>query len=238
MGLQLQRAKKRHWLLTVLYRLDKLVPLSNARKLKFYLDLEWIFNRLVMEKSFKHYPPAEHPFRTDSWKFISKYINNESVVLDLGCKYGEFASVIATKAKNVVGIDYDEGAVTVAQKNYQQIANLEFIAAEALEYLNKQEKSFNILILSHILEHLDEPKAFIQKFKGFFKNIYIELPDFDATYHNHYRVKTGTSLVYTDMDHVTEFDRFELQDLIKSCNMEIVEAEYRFGVQKLWCKVQ
>jgi len=107
-----------------------------------------------------------------------------------------------------------------------------------LEYLNKQEQSFNVLILSHILEHLDEPKAFIQKFKGFFNNIYIELPDFDATYHNHYRVKTGTSLIYTDMDHVTEFDRFELQDLIKSCNMEIVEAEYRFGVQKLWCKVQ
>ena len=238
MGLQLQRAKKRHWLLTILYRIDKLIPLNNSRKLKFYLDLEWIFNRLVMEKSFKHYPPAEHPFRTDSWQFISKYIDHESVVLDLGCKYGEFASVIATKAQKVVGIDYDEAAVATAQKTYQQLANLEFIAAEALEYLNKQEQSFNVLILSHILEHLDEPKAFIQKFKGFFDHIYIELPDFDATYHNHYRVKTGTSLIYTDMDHVTEFDRFELQDLIKSCNMEIVEAEYRFGVQKIWCKVQ
>lgn len=236
MGLQIAREKKRHWLLTLLYRLDKLIPLNNGRKLKLYLDLEWIFNRLVMEKSFKHYPPEEHPFRTDSWNFLSKYIDNSSVVLDLGCKYGEFAASIATKAKKVVGIDYDEGAVKIANKNYKT-ENLEFVAAEALDYLAKNEFQFDVLILSHILEHLDEPKQFIHKFKSFFKYIYIELPDFDATYHNHYRVKTGTSLVYTDMDHVTEFDRFELQRLLNDCNMEIVEAEYRFGVQKLWCKV-
>ncbi len=77
----------------------------------------------------------------------------------------------------------------------------------------------------------------MRAFKGHFQWIYIELPDFDKGYLNHFRVAVGSNLVYTDDDHVAEFDRDELRELLERCGISIVEAEYRFGIQRLWCRV-
>lgn len=237
MGLQLARNKKKNLLLTFFYRLDKLIPLSNTRKLKFYLDLEWIFNRLVMEKSFLYYNPDNHPFRVDSSSFLTPLIKDDYLILDLGCNTGDITSSLAKKTKaKVIGIDYNGKLIEEAKAKYN-LPNLEFINSEALAYLKGNNAEFDVLIMSHILEHIDEPKAFINQFKSFFKFVYIELPDFDATYHNHYRRDLDNSLVYTDIDHVSEFDRAELNNILHSCGIEILVAEYRFGVQKLWCKV-
>jgi SAM-dependent methyltransferase len=236
MGLKLQRAKKRNWLLTLVYRASKWVPLNSPSRFKLFLELEWIFNRLAVEQSFKYYTPSEHPHRKAPWEFLKKYITTNDNVLDLGCKYGELSSMIASKAKYVIGIDYDDMAIQKAKAAYGS-ANLEFVCAEALEYLKNNELKFDVLILSHILEHLDQPKEFIEKFKSFFKNIYIELPDYEATYNNIYRFDIKSSLVYTDIDHISEFDRRELSQLLADCNISIVESDYRYGVHKLWCVI-
>ncbi|MCB9163525.1 MAG: hypothetical protein H6592_03675 [Flavobacteriales bacterium] len=87
-----------------------------------------------------------------------------------------------------------------------------------------------------MLEHLDGPEEFLQRFKGFFQWIYIEVPDFDKTYLNHYRQLLGSTLIHTDDDHVSEFDREELNAMLQRVGIEVVDAEYRFGVQRLWCR--
>lgn len=46
----------------------------------------------------------------------------------------------------------------------------------------------------------------------------------------------GSSLVYSDGDHVSEFDREELQEPVKRAGLDVVDAEYRFGLQRLWCR--
>jgi len=112
---------------------------------------------------------------------------------------------------------------------------MDFVVAEAYEYLSSNKAPFDVLILSHILEHLDEPADFLRKFSSFFKKIFIEVPDFDASYMNHYRQRLNSKLNYTDSDHVYEFDREELKELIKSCDLEIDLVEYRYGHQKIWC---
>jgi SAM-dependent methyltransferase len=234
MGIKLKREKKRNLLLSILFRVHKLLPLRSEKKLKLYLDLEWIFDRLAHETSFRVYKEAEHPVRTYSLRFIMKHIQPDSTVLDLGCKYGNISFAIAQKAKQVVGIDYDGQAIKTAQNTYQQ-ENLSFVVADALEYLKKQERKFNVLILSHILEHIDQPKAFLSSYAPYFNDIYIEVPDFNKTYLNEYRKDLGNDLVYTDTDHVSEFDRFELQDLVEACGLKITKAEYLFGIQKIWC---
>lgn len=205
-------------------------------KMKLFLNLEWIFDRLSHETSFSIYSPADHPFRKTSQKFILDNISSESTVLDLGCNLGDISYFIAEKAKDVVGIDYNKTAIDAATKKYQR-PNLKFYQREAYDYLQENPKQFDTLILSHILEHLDDPEGFLRKFKDFFQLIYIELPDYDRTYLNHYRKDAGLSLIYTDDDHISEFDRDELNDLLKRCNIEVFRAEYRYGVQKLWCRV-
>lgn len=234
MGVKLERSKKRHWLLTIIYRVQKLLPLGKEKKLRLFLDLEWIFDRLSHEYSFKNYPPDEHPVRLHSKRFIMKRIDKEKRVLDIGCKHGEIADFIADGAKKVVGIDYDEHAISIARRSFPK-ENLEFEVGEAYDYLNNVQEDFQVLILSHLLEHLDDPKEFLQRFKDYFQMIYIEVPDFDKSYLNHYREDLGMDLIYTDTDHISEFDREEIKELLDACALDIVDSDYRFGLQKIWC---
>ncbi|HWY12583.1 MAG TPA: class I SAM-dependent methyltransferase [Bacteroidia bacterium] len=235
MGVKLSRKKPKQFLVSSIYRLQKLLPLSSAVKLKLFLNLEWIFDRLSHEMSFKVFNTESHPLRIHSKKFILEGISNEDTVLDLGCNFGVLSYAAAFKAKEVVGVDVIPTVIEEAKKRYPK-ENLEFIVGEAREYLNTTKKTFNVLLLSHVLEHIDDPKNFIMSFKHYFKKIFVEVPDFDKNYLNHYRQSTDNKLIYTDDDHVSEFDRDELTALLKDCGLEILTADYRFGVIKLWCK--
>lgn len=236
MGIKLKRKKDRHFLLSFIYKFQKILPLSKRRKFKLFLDLEWIFDRLAHEASFSFYNEDNHPVRIYSKKFILDHITDTQHILDLGCKYGEITHYLANKAKHVTGIDHDKNAIEIAKSRYQK-NNLSFEYGEAFEFLSNETEEYDVLILSHILEHIDEPEEFLKKFKHFFKFIYIEVPDFDRYYLNQYRLDQKNSLIYSDDDHVSEFDRDEIKTILNNCDITILEAEYRFGVQKFWCKV-
>ncbi|MCY7346385.1 MAG: class I SAM-dependent methyltransferase [Pyrinomonadaceae bacterium] len=234
MGIKLQREKKRLLITSIFYRMIKL-PLSSNKKLKLFLNLEWIFSRLAHEMSFKIYSPQTHPIRNYAKKFLLDVLDEQQSVLDLGCGSGDVSNIIAEKARTVVGIDHNEESLKIASDKYKR-SNLTFIHEDARTYLKTSDK-FDVLILSHILEHLDDPKDFLQTFKDYFEYVYIEVPDFDRDVANHYRKDLNMELIYSDNDHVSEFDRYELKDLINLCNLEILREEYIFGVQRYWCKV-
>lgn len=235
MGIRLPRKKKRVLALSVLYRIHRLLPFSTARKLRWYLDLEWIFDRLAMETSFRHFPPASHPHRLSANAFLLRKLEPRMHVLDLGCGSGDITAVIATQVDRVVGVDHDRAAIARATQRHQH-PRLTFIDRDAMTFLQQEEQHFDTLVLSHVLEHLDGPEEFLRRFKGFFEWIYIEVPDFDKTNLNHYRQLLGSSLIHTDDDHVSEFDREELNALLHRVGIDVVDAEYRFGVQRLWCR--
>jgi SAM-dependent methyltransferase len=236
MGIKLQRIKKKEILLSVFYKLNKLIPFSAATKLKWFLNLEWLFERMSHEYSFKNFTDEEHPLRKFTREQLLEWIKPDDVILDLGCHEGKMSAYMAEKAKQVVGIDYNNVAIEEAKKTYKK-DNLSFHCVEAYDYLTTTSIKFDVLILSHILEHLDNPDEFLQKFAPFFKYVYIELPDFDKTYLNHYRKKLNLSLIYTDADHITEFDRIELKKVIENNNLKIINTANIYGLHKVWCEV-
>ena len=163
MGVKLTRNKKRNLLLTFIYRGSKLLFISPKKRLKLFADLEWIFNRLTHEESFKYYDEKHHPLRLFTYEYILEQITSTDTVVDIGCKYGEISNCIAEKAQKVIGIDYDADAIKKAKNNYKK-SNLEFISSDAHEYLESKNINYDVLILSHIIEHLDNPSDFINLF--------------------------------------------------------------------------
>ena len=236
MGVKLKRKKDRNILLTIIYRVSKVLPFTKEYKLKLFLNLEWIFDRLAHEMSFSVYDADKHPFRKLSKEFILNKINKNHIVLDLGCKYGDISNYIAEKAKMVVGIDYDDKAILRAKSKYKR-DNIIFEVGDAKDYLKKTEYKFDVLILSHIIEHLDNPRFFLNDSKMFFKYIYIEVPDFDRYYLNQYRLDKNIKLIYSDDDHIYEFGRNDLKELIELCGLRIIEEEYKCGIQRIWAEV-
>lgn len=236
MGLHLKRNKKRIFLLSIIYRFSKLLFMfSSKKKLNLYLNLEWIFDRLAHEESFKNFHYDKHPLRIYSLEFIQKQISPSDNVLDLGCNLGEISNKIAEFSNRVVGVDYDNNLITIAKTKFNK-PNLNFICTDAFSYLEKTTEKFDVIILSHILEHIENPELFLKKCIPYTKKIFIELPDYDKTYLNYYRAVINNELNYTDEDHIWEFDRAELFSLLNVVDLKVIDCEFKFGVIKIWCE--
>lgn len=234
MKLRFDRKKPRHALLSICYRLAKL-PIASARgKMRFHLDLNWITWRLAIEQAERMYGFGDASMRRKNLEFLLQRVKPGDRVLDLGCKYGEISALVAGKAQRVIAVDHDASALEKARTDHPA-ANLEFIHADAFEVLQREKDPMDVVILSHILEHLEKPEEMLQRLKAHATHCYIELPDLDASYLNHYRQLVGARLQYTDNDHIWEFDRDSLGEVIEGAGWRVLESEYRYGVQKHWC---
>jgi hypothetical protein len=231
MKLHFERKKKRNLLLSVFYRLGKFPFVSSEWKMKVFLNLNWIFWRLAIEEAEKMYGFGNDSMRRKNLDFFLNRLNPNFIVMDLGCKYGDIAQIISKHVKLVVGVDQDAKAIEIA-KNKNPAPNIDYIVSDAVAYLKNNTHSFDVLILSHIIEHLDNPDTFLKEFIHFFEYIYIEIPDLDESYLNHYRMKMNNVLNYTDNDHIWEFDRNSFKELLENTGLIILDAEFKYGVQK------
>lgn len=233
MGIQLARKKKINLKLSLLYKLHK-VPFfpTSEKRLKFYLDLSWIFSRLAHEQTFAT-PVSWNEKKLNN--FLRDGIEPQSKVLDLGCGHGYIIKGILDLTSNITGIDYDISSIEAARNNIIH-PDVQFVCADVFEYLDSNpDKRFDIILLSHILEHVENPGSFLKKLTSYSSRIYIEVPDFEATHLNLFREAVHSNLNYTDDDHVSEFDRAELKQLVEAAGLIVTAEEYRYGLIKFWC---
>jgi len=90
--------------------------------------------------------------------------DKNSNVLDYGCNTGRHAlNVKHAYGCNVMGADINPAAISVAQRKG--------IPAELItqKFYEKYKFSFDIIINSHVLEHVDDPKDFLVNIRGLLK---------------------------------------------------------------------
>ena len=230
------RNKPKSFLLRILYFLNRIIKISDKQKLNIYLDLAWIFHRLSHETAIKYYSSKGMSINRKINVFLLNKIHADYSILDLGCNLGEISFELAKVASHVIGIDQNEVAIKIAKSKYK-LPNLEFLNEEAFSYLSENGKKMDVLILSHILEHLDNPAEFILKFKSYFKLVYVEVPDLEATVLNRYRIDLNANFRYMDDDHLVEFDREDLKKFLSNSGLTIIDSEYIYGIQRYWCVV-
>lgn len=82
----------------------------------------------------------------------------EADVLDAGCGTGYGSAILGTTARSVVGVDFDPRSIAYAKRHFPA-GNVSFRVAD-LQRL-PVEQSFDVVVASNSLEHLDDPMAFI-----------------------------------------------------------------------------
>lgn len=199
-----------------------------------FLDLSWIFEWLSLEYSLRLYDEPSHPRLKTLKPFLEKYINQNTTVVDFGCSTGTMANFYAGFSKEVVGVDFVIEDIEEAVKSYKR-ENLTFIFDDAYNYLSKNNKTYDVLLFAHVVGYFEKPSEVFKKFKPFFKKYFIEIPDFDFSYSNHYRKKEKRALIFTDKNYVHEFNRDEILEEISVAGLKVIDMECRYGQIRIWC---
>lgn len=170
-------------------------------------------------------------------KFFIDRVSSSDVVLDVGCGNGALAYDLAKKARRVIGIDIKEKYIAVARKKYSA-ANLEFVVGDITNSVPLEQvdggltnHGFDIIILSNILEHIEDRKRFLLKIRNLAPKFLIRVPMLNRDWITLYKKELGVEW-RLDLTHYTEYTPEQLKDELESAGMRLQEYSVQFG--ELW----
>ena len=145
--------------------------------------------------------------RSDAaFDFITAYVGKEfpSRVLDVGCGEGYLLSLFKRNGSSVVGVEPSIVRWAAAAERYE-IKEI----YPALEELKGKTSYFDLIILSHVLEHLNNPRHFMKDLIRLVKKtgvIYIEVPAINRA------AEVSESVI-----HLTHIHHFTTSTLVEFC---------------------
>lgn len=134
--------------------------------------LERIYSEVVDEDYINERPWKRASFN-ENIKILEKF-RDSGKILDVGCGHGFFIEQLNREKWDPVGIDLGTSAVETAKTTGCEIYNTSIYKAP----FNKN--SFDVITGFHILEHLPNPRKFLEKSFNLLKEdglIYLEIPD-------------------------------------------------------------
>ena len=142
-------------------------------------------------------------------------------ILDVGCGNGEFLELLCANSHSK-GIGFDP-----SYNRPNQTSNAQFVS----DYLTEEYSPVkaDVLILRHVLEHIDNPNYFLSRILQYLKvetdcKIIIEVPDFSwIADHGAY-----WDITY---EHVNYFSKQSLRNLLESIGLEIIDVFNTFEGQ-------
>jgi len=205
-------------------------PADALRRLFVLQDkLEWIVNERALAYGGgvhpKHRLMRYHDFFVDR-------IAAGSSVLDIGCGYGAVARSIATRVPDstVVGVELDQGRLSQARAG-EVPANLSFIEADARR--NLPAGPWNVVVLSNILEHIEDRVGFLRDIvrQATPQKILIRVPLFERDWKLPLRRELGIGY-FSDAEHFIEHRLGELRDEVVAAGLKPVETITLWG--EIW----
>ncbi len=165
---------------------------------------------------------------TKVYEFVADLGKNKRV-MDYGCGPGWGSVIIAKKAKEVVGVDISEGALKYAESQYQ-LPNLKFIKIDNYP-TNFTPESFDIIISSHVIEHIDDVKIYLNQLKRLLKkdgililttpNKRFRLLPFQKPYDPYHKREYNYKELKRDL--MSVFNRFEIKGIYSPKKIDEIE---------------
>jgi SAM-dependent methyltransferase len=196
--------------------------------LKNLLKLDNFLRRWITFFSFEQGIHPKHRL-TRYHDFFLDNIEATDTVLDVGCGLGLLACESAAKASRVVGIDMNEDYLDHARQHCRR-HNVEFILGDATRY--DFMKTFDVLILSNVLEHIEDRVAFLQRLKPRAKRLLIRVPMIDRDWI--VLLKRELSVDYRlDPTHCIEYTEHSFRQELGTAGLAIEQLVIKFG--EIYC---
>ena len=153
-------------------------------------------------------------------KFIKKTDNLN--VLEIGASDGLLLSIFKKENFNVFGYELNENARKEALKKYDIKMKDDFLKDK-----NIDKNKYNIVIMSHILEHFTNPKYILNSVHNFIGGgvndiLFIEIP-----YTPNYKIVSKDDMkIFFETEHTVHFNEKNISLLMKECNFRILDICY------------
>ena len=153
-------------------------------------------------------------------KFIKKTDNLN--VLEIGASDGLLLSIFKKENFNVFGYELNENARNDALKKYDIKMKDDFLKDK-----NIDKNKYNIVIMSHILEHFTNPKYILNSIHNFLGGgvndiLFIEIP-----YTPNYKIVSKDEMkIFFETEHTVHFNEKNISLLMKECNFKILDICY------------
>lgn len=158
-------------------------------------------------------------------QFFLDHISEQDQVLDIGCGHGPLAYDISQKASEIFAIDIYRPNIEIAKKKFHN-ENLHYILGDATVY--PFTKTFDKIVLSNVLEHIDKRVEFLRSIRGLAPRILIRVPLITRDWLSVYKKEIGCEY-RLDLTHFTEYTEEAFQKEIQLAGLEIESAYNKFG---------
>ena len=191
--------------------------------------LDWIINERAMAYGGNVHP--KHRLMRYHDFFVDR-IAAGSRVLDIGCGYGAVARSIATRVPDslVVGVELDQGRLSQARSGEVPV-NLSFTEADARH--NLPAGPWNVVVLSNILEHIEDRIGFLRDIvrQAAPEKILIRVPLFERDWKLPLRRELGIGY-FSDPEHFIEHRLDELAAELLAADLKQSETITLWG--EIW----
>lgn len=150
---------------------------------------------------------------------IKSYINFESEILDVGCGLGDFSNYLMDIGHcHVIGIEPSLSCVQNAQK-----IGVNCLHDDSFSHDSSLKDRFDMIIFSHVLEHILDFKKALINVKSMLKPdgiIYIEVPNASK-----YCDVSFPPYFFFTYEHILHFSQKTLEDISKSFGMKLIHSD-------------
>jgi len=152
-------------------------------------------------------------------KLINAYVLNEKTLLDIGCGTGEFLLTAQDNDWNIIGVEPNEKARSIAnKKTNNQVFNIDKLS-------KFQKGSFQIITLWHVLEHVYDLNEHIETLESLLKHegaIIIAVPNYKSFDADHYKEFWAA---YDVPRHLWHFSQDSIEKLFNNFDMYVEEVK-------------
>lgn len=177
---------------------------------------------------YKNYPTSSLDWHKNESEFYSKIYNHgldliESYkgsgnILDIGCSSGYFLTIASKRGYKSFGIEPNIQESTYATQNGINIIG------STINEIDKGTR-FDVITMWDVLEHIDSPKAYIERLKHLLNPegiIFIQVPTSEALAAKIMRDKCN---MFDGIEHLTLFSRKSLKRCFSRANMKLLSAK-------------
>lgn len=157
----------------------------------------------------------------------SRFAPQRGRLLDVGCSLGYMLEEAEKTGWEAHGVELSEDAVAKARAR-----GVKNIMVKDLADLDYPEGYFDLIVMTHVLEHLDDPFGYLGKMARWLKKggiMYVSVPNFSS--HSAKRDgKDWTTLV--PGEHISQFTVRALKTAVEKysgCAVREVSGDHRFG---------